>query len=391
MEILTDGDGHRSNDVTTFPDNNLTPFPVSTNAVYSHPASVVPPPPEIDHLPVSPARKLRPVRCGNGRSYVDMVDSSCDMDETLMNCSSDLGGFFNQFSAQNANTVIPRECGFEFSAVQQMKSVFDAHCFNLISQARILEAEFSSSSDDSESSEAIEERLNRKRKRETRKSLKLYLEDMVKRLMDKQEQMHKQLIDMIEKKEHERIIREEGWKQQEIERAKRDEEVRAEETSRNLALISFLENLLGDEFQIPKSSEMSSRVKDEGEVHGQEADVRSDPCNRRWPKSEVQDLVSIRIALDHKFLKGAKGSVWEEVADGLAKKGYIRTPKKCKEKWENINKYYKRTIDSGKACLRNYRSCPYFRELDILYKSHLLTQGTGDCVKSEAESKKAEE
>lgn len=59
-----------------------------------------------------------------------------------MNCSSDLGGFFNQFSAQNANTVIPRECVFEFSAVQQMKSVFDADCFNLISQARILEAEF---------------------------------------------------------------------------------------------------------------------------------------------------------------------------------------------------------------------------------------------------------
>lgn len=326
-----------------------------------------------------------------------MVDSNCDMDEALMTCASDLG-FLSQFSAQNAST----ECGFvdslvengvargseaEISAVQQMKSEFDADCLNLISQTRILEAEFSSSSDDSKSSEAIEEHLNKKRKREARKSLKLYLEDMVKRLMDKQEQMHKQLIEMIEKKEKERIIREEAWKQQEVEMAKRDGELRAEETSRNLALIAFLENLLGEEFQIPKSSEVTSQVKDEGEVHGQEADVRSDPCNRRWPKSEVQALVSVRTSLDHKFLKGAKGSVWEEVADGLAKMGYIRTSKKCKEKWENINKYYKRTIDSGKTRPRNYRSCPYFHELDTLYKNGLLNQGAGNCVKIETENK----
>lgn len=395
MEPFTDGDGHPSNHIASFADN-LAPFPESTNVVYDNPSAVIPSP-EIHHLPVSPVRKLRPVRFGNGRNYVDMVDSNCDMDEALMTCASDLG-FLSQFSAQNAST----ECGFvdslvengvargseaEISAVQQMKSEFDADCLNLISQTRILEAEFSSSSDDSKSSEAIEEHLNKKRKREARKSLKLYLEDMVKRLMDKQEQMHKQLIEMIEKKEKERIIREEAWKQQEVEMAKRDGELRAEETSRNLALIAFLENLLGEEFQIPKSSEVTSQVKDEGEVHGQEADVRSDPCNRRWPKSEVQALVSVRTSLDHKFLKGAKGSVWEEVADGLAKMGYIRTSKKCKEKWENINKYYKRTIDSGKTRPRNYRSCPYFHELDTLYKNGLLNQGAGNCVKIETENK----
>ncbi|PHT64597.1 hypothetical protein T459_29022 [Capsicum annuum] len=400
---LTDGAVRSSNDVASFA-VNLSPFPQSTtNAVYQ--TSVIPPP-EIGQLPV---RKLRPVR-----SYVD------NMPCNNSNSDSDLG-FMTQFSAQNALpkecdndvTLLPREGDFvdslagngvpclgnscseakaEISAVQQMKSEFHADCLNLISQARILEAEFSSSSDDSESSEAIEEHLNRKRKRKTRNSIKLYLEDVVRRLMDKQEQMHKQLIEMIEKKEHERIAREEAWKQQEVERAKRDGELRAEETSRNLVLISFLENLLGEEFQIPKSSEISSVVKDEGEFHGQEADARSsDPCNRRWPKSEVQALVSVRTCLDHKFLKGAKGSVWEEVADGLAKMGYIRTPKKCKEKWENINKYYKRTIDSGKTRPKNYRSCPYFHELDTLYKNGLLNHGAGNCVKSETESKNAEE
>ncbi|XP_004250561.1 trihelix transcription factor GT-2 [Solanum lycopersicum] len=398
MEPLIDGDGHPPNDITSFADN-LAPFPESTNVVYENPSAVIAPP-GIHRLPVSPVRKLRPVRFGNGRNYVDMVDSNCDIDEALMTCTSDLG-FLSQFSAQNASTVLPMECGFVnsldengvakcsevgISAVQQMKSELDADCFNLISQSRILETEFSSSSD-SESSEPIEEHLNRKRKRGTRKSLKLSLEDMVKKLMDKQEQMHKQLIEMLEKKEEERIIREEAWKQQEVERAKRDVELRAEETSRNLALIAFLENLLGEDFQIPKSSEVTSLVKDEGEVHGQEADIRSDPCNRRWPKLEVQALVSVRTRLDHKFLKGAKGSVWEEVADGLAKMGYIRTAKKCKEKWENINKYYKRTIDSGKTRPKNYRSCPYFHELDSLYKNGLLNQGAGNCVKIETENK----
>ncbi|XP_015057167.1 trihelix transcription factor GT-2 isoform X1 [Solanum pennellii] len=398
MEPLIDGDGHPPNDITSFA-NNLAPFPESTNVVYENPSAVIAPP-GIHRLPVSPVRKLRPVRFGNGRNYVDMVDSNCDIDEALMTCTSDLG-FLSQFSAQNASTVLPMECGFVnsldengvakcsevgISAVQQMKSELDADCLNLISQSRILETEFSSSSD-SESSEAIEEHLNRKRKRGTRKSLKLSLEDMVKKLMDKQEQMHKQLIEMLEKKEEERIIREEAWKQQEVERAKRDVELRAEETSRNLALIAFLENLLGEDFQIPKSSEVTSLVKDEGEVHGQEADVRSDPCNRRWPKLEVQALVSVRTRLDHKFLKGAKGSVWEEVANGLAKMGYIRTAKKCKEKWENINKYYKRTIDSGKTRPKNYRSCPYFYELDSLYKNGLLNQGAGNCVKIETENK----
>ncbi|KAL3323350.1 hypothetical protein AABB24_037803 [Solanum stoloniferum] len=383
MEPLIDGDCHPSNDIASFADN-LAPFPESTNVVHENPSAVIAPT-EIHRLPVSPVRKLRPVRFGNGRNYVDMVDSNCDIDEALMTCTSDLG-FLSQFSAQNASTVLPMECGFvnsldengvarcseaEISAVQQMKSELDADCLNLISQSRILEAEFSSSSDDSESSEGIEEHLNRKRKRGTGgKSLKLSLEDMVKKLMEKQEQMHKQLIEMLEKKE-ERIIREEAWKQQEVERAKRDVELRAEETSRNLALIAFLENLLGEDFQIPKSSEVTSVVKDEGEVHG------SDPCNRRWPKSEVQALVSVRTCLDHKFLKGAKGSVWEEVADGLGKMGYIRTAKKCKEKWENINKYYKRTIDSGKTRPKNYRSCPYFHELDSLYKKGLLNQGAG--------------
>lgn len=193
--------------------------------------------------------------------------------------------------------------------------------------------------------------------------------------MLKQEQMHKQLMEMLEKNEKERIIREEAWKQQEIERSRRDEAIRTEETSRNLALISFIQNLLGHEIKIPKPSfEASCLEKDVGEISNYE-NSNCDPSSGRWPKAEVEALITVRAALDHKFLIGPKGSVWEDVSAGLSKMGYNRTAKKSKEKWENINKYYRKTMESGKKRLENSKSCPYFHELDILYRGGLITSG----------------
>lgn len=75
---------------------------------------------------------------------------------------------------------------------------------------------------------------------------------------------------------------------------------------------------------------MKSHEKDVEEITNHEY-LKCDPSNRRWPKSEVQSLITVRAALDHKFLNGHKSSVWEEVAIGLSKMGYSRTAKKCKE------------------------------------------------------------
>lgn len=229
------------------------------------------------------------------------------------------------------------------------------------------------------------------------------MENLAAKVMQRQEQMHSQLIQIIETKEKERILREEAWKQQEIERAKREEEVRAQETSRNLAIISFIQNVLGNEFQHPKPLRTLPLEKDEGGVHNQgivkcdqtdarsvkfeshskddtndrtwsetEVQTRYDLFSKRWPKAEVQALIAVRTALDHKFLSmGSKGSIWEEISVGLASMGYNRTAKKCKEKWENMNKYFKKTMDGGKMRPENAKTCPYFQELEILYKAGL--------------------
>lgn len=304
-------------------------------------------------------------------------------------CYSELG-FPNQLSL--AEVYGGSSVDVAAAAAERMKVEMEAACAKLISEGELFETELSSSSDgDGDSSEAVKEPLNRKRKRKTRKKIELYLKNMMTKVLQKQEQMHNQLIEMIEKKERERIIREEAWKQQEIERAKKDEEVRAEERSRTLVLISFIQNLLGHEIQIPKSWETSCLEKAEVEKHNQK-DLSCDPCNRRWPKSEVQALITVRTALDHKFLKGVKGIVWEEVAAGLSDMGYSRSAKKCKEKWENINKYYKRTMETGKKRPDGGKSCPYFNELDILYTNGLINPGNAShCIKNEIEDRSVEE
>lgn len=230
--------------------------------------------------------------------------------------------------------------------------------------------------DEDNSSGSTKEPCSRKRSRKTLRKLEYFVENLVTKVMEKQEQMHKQLVDMIEQKERERIMREAAWKHEEMERIKKDEEARAQEKSRNLALISFIQNLLGHEIQIPQPAEASSkREEDEGEVSIRKV-FNSDVSNNRWPDVEVQALITVRSSLENKIrLMGSKGSIWEEISEVMHNMGYNRSAKKCKEKWENINKYYKRTVGSGKKRPQKSKTCPYFDELDILYRNGLLNHG----------------
>ncbi|RDY00204.1 Trihelix transcription factor GT-2, partial [Mucuna pruriens] len=250
--------------------------------------------------------------------------------------------------------------------------------------------------DEDNSSASSEGLVSRKRRRRTERKLEDFVKNLVAKVMEKQEQMHRQLVEMIEKKERERIKREEAWKNEEMERIRKDEEVRAEEKSRNLALISFIQNLLGHEIQIPQQTAEAWGKREEGEAEVNGRSSSSDPSNNRWPDVEVQALISLRSSLEHKFrLMGSKGSIWEELAEAMQGMGYNRSGKKCKEKWENINKYYKRTIGTGKKRRLNTKTCPYFDELDIMYRNGLLSIGnalsnTSDAPQIEEEKEQSE-
>ncbi|KAM1005356.1 hypothetical protein ACFX2C_005448 [Malus domestica] len=195
--------------------------------------------------------------------------------------------------------------------------------------------------------------------------------------MEQQEQMHKQLIEMVEKKEKERLAREEAWKQQELERLKRDKEIRAQETSRNLALIPLSRIIWAMKFKSPNHHQQQHPNEHQ---HQQQYQYQyRDATNRRWPEAEVQALITQRAAFEHKFRVAGtpKGRIWEEISVKMHEMGYVRSGRKCREKWKNINKYFRRCMGSDNKRPANAKLCPYFHELELLQKSELVSFGNG--------------
>lgn len=108
-----------------------------------------------------------------------------------------------------------------------------------------------------------------------------------------------------------------------------------------------------------------------------------DDTGRRWPRDEVLALINIRCSLfsntnndahhESKDQSSTRGiPLWERISQRMTEMGYNRSAKRCKEKWENINKYFRKTKDLNKKRSIDSRTCPYFHQL-----SHLYRQGQG--------------
>ncbi|KAF8395347.1 hypothetical protein HHK36_019293 [Tetracentron sinense] len=96
--------------------------------------------------------------------------------------------------------------------------------------------------------------------------------------------------------------------------------------------------------------------------------IGGDGGNGRWPRQETLTLLEIRSRLDPKFKEAnQKGPLWDEVSRIMAEEhGYQRSGKKCREKFENLYKYYKKTKE-GKAGRQDGRHYRFFRQLEALY------------------------
>ncbi|RAL51689.1 hypothetical protein DM860_010407 [Cuscuta australis] len=90
--------------------------------------------------------------------------------------------------------------------------------------------------------------------------------------------------------------------------------------------------------------------------------------NGRWPRQETLTLLEIRSRLDYKFKEAnQKGPLWDEVSRIMSEEhGYERSGKKCREKFENLYKYYKKTKD-GKGGRQDGKHYRFFRQLEALY------------------------
>lgn len=282
--------------------------------------------------------------------------------------------------------------------------------------------------DEPESGEAVEKitSLSKKRKRVetsgksgTTTSAKLdFFESLMKNLLDKQESMQKKFLEFMERREQDRQVREEAWRRQEIARLAREHDLRTQEhalaATRDAALVAFLQKVTGQTLQLPQppsrpplvvppsiDSVVAAQKHQQQQqaqsttpppappasatpssqalvVHANadadhEKDSSIDPNSKRWPKPEVLTLIKLRSDMEPRFQEaGPKGPLWEEISQGMACLGYNRNQKRCKEKWENINKYFRKTKESNKKRPENAKTCPYFHQLDTLYRSGVL-------------------
>ncbi|KAK4797389.1 hypothetical protein SAY86_029715 [Trapa natans] len=280
---------------------------------------------------------------------------------------------------------------------------------------------------------------SRKRKRSrggggsgSRRRMMELFERLMKQVMKKQEAMQHEFLEAIEKREHERMMREEAWRRQEMARLAREHEIIAQEravsASRDAKIMAFLQKITGQTIHLPpapptppivtitttsfpvatppqqltpqsvpqpvlhvpppqyqqqkpqqRQVDMVLAAVPEQQVRPQLEDAGgsggrgSGPPSSRWPKTEVLALIKLRSGLETRYQEaGPKGPLWEEISAGMQRMGYKRSAKRCKEKWENINKYFKKVKESSKKRPEDSKTCPYYHELDALYQKKIF-------------------
>ncbi|XAR73220.1 hypothetical protein NMG60_11007122 [Bertholletia excelsa] len=259
-----------------------------------------------------------------------------------------------------------------------------------------------------------------------------YFERLMKEVLEKQENLQSKFIEALEKCEKDRAAREEAWKMQELARIKREQEMLAQEralaAAKDAAVIAFLQKISEQSGPVkfptfptpipnlapapspapapaltpaptptptltptstptptatptPTISERVTNKLEDINVNNI-SDNSIQPSSSRWPKAEVEALIRLRTNLDLQYQdNGPKGPLWEEISSSMKKIGYSRSAKRCKEKWENINKYFKRVRESNKKRPEDSKTCPYFQMLESLYEKKskkLVTDNSGN-------------
>ncbi|XP_028757223.1 trihelix transcription factor GT-2 [Neltuma alba] len=265
-----------------------------------------------------------------------------------------------------------------------------------------------STSSSTASDEDLQDRYRKKRK------WKDYFRRLTRRVLARQDEMQKRFLDAIDKRERERVAQQEAWRMQEMARINREHEILVQERStaaaKDAAIIAFLQKLSGGSQQPPPSTPRVSVVSQfqpqpQQQQNQQALLVVMPPNNNisyekfeiqkmdnnnhningsggggvgapsRWPKAEVHALIRLRTRLEAKYQEnGPKAPLWEEISSEMRKMGYNRNAKRCKEKWENINKYFKKIKESNKQRREDSKTCPYFNELEAIYKEKTKTQ-----------------
>lgn len=214
-----------------------------------------------------------------------------------------------------------------------------------------------SSGFDTSSSEDNEYSVEKGKKRRGSSSWKAKIKDFIdlqmKKLMEKQESWLDKMVKTIETREQERMMREEEWRNQEAARVEREHKFWANERAwiqaRDAALMEALQNLSnGREVQLQELQRLGEKQNRIGsEIFN---------CNvKSWPDSEISRLIQLRTSMQSS--ECLEDVLWDEIATKMACLGYDRSALMCKDKWDSINNYLRKTKESNyKKRKENYYS-----------------------------------
>ncbi|KAJ7571178.1 hypothetical protein O6H91_01G153100 [Diphasiastrum complanatum] len=86
----------------------------------------------------------------------------------------------------------------------------------------------------------------------------------------------------------------------------------------------------------------------------------------QWGYHETREFILIRAELEKDFTHTKRNkTLWESIAGKMKEKGFRRSADQCKCKWKNLVNRYKGKETSEPD---NGRQCPFFEELDAIFK-----------------------
>jgi hypothetical protein len=88
-----------------------------------------------------------------------------------------------------------------------------------------------------------------------------------------------------------------------------------------------------------------------------------------WKVAEVRKIIDLHAVNEEKFTKQGckKNIIWQSIAVEINKMGNSFTSLQCEQKWKNLTKAFRDTVDHNSKSGNEKKECPYFKELEESY------------------------
>lgn len=182
-------------------------------------------------------------------------------------------------------------------------------------------------------SDCIEKKINKRRlgsKKRWKTMITDFVETKMNTLMERQDAWMAKVMNTIDEKEKERILKEEQWRKNEVARLEIERNIRSKERawieSRDSALMEALHKLTAKE-------STNNQASNTEYGNGQNQIVNA------WGENEITQLIQLRSSMETRFEQGEclEEVLWEEIALTMTCLGYNRHALVYKAKWDHIN------------------------------------------------------